>query len=90
MLLIECQAAGVEIRLNCLVRRVEKDSVFILETNQGRFEADSLVVATGGLSIPPLGATDFGYRLARQFGLRIRETRPALVPLTFAPLLFRS
>jgi hypothetical protein len=84
MLLDECASANVEIRLNCLVRKVEKEAAFILETNQGRFESDSLVVATGGLSIPPLGATDFGYRLARQFGLRIRETRPALVPLTFA------
>jgi hypothetical protein len=84
MLLDECASANVEIRLNCLVRRVEKEAAFILETNQGRFESDSLVVATGGLSVPPLGATDFGYRLARQFGLRIRETRPALVPLTFA------
>ena len=84
MLLDECASANVEIRLNCLVRKVEKEAAFILETNQGRFESDSLVVATGGLSVPPLGATDFGYRLARQFGLRIRETRPALVPLTFA------
>jgi predicted Rossmann fold flavoprotein len=84
MLLSECEAAKVEIRLNCLVSQVEKDAAFVVETNQGRFEADSLVVATGGLSIPPLGATDFGYRLARQFGLRIQETRPALVPLTFA------
>jgi hypothetical protein len=84
MLLAECDRAGVQVRLNCLVRKVERDSSFQLETNQGRFESASLVVATGGLSVPPIGATDFGYRLASQFGLRIRETRPALVPLTFA------
>lgn len=85
MLLAECELDGVQIRLNCMVRRVEKNSSFNIETSQGRFEAGSLVVATGGLSIPPIGATDFGYRLARKFGLHIRETRPALVPLTFAP-----
>ena len=83
MLLSECAAARVEIRLSCRVNEVTKDSTFVVETNQGRFESSSLVIATGGLSIPPIGATDFGYRLARQFGLRVRETRPALVPLTF-------
>jgi predicted Rossmann fold flavoprotein len=84
MLLAECEAAGVEILLSCKVRRVSKDSLFTLETNQGELMSESLVVATGGLSIPPMGATDFGYALARQFGLGIRETRPALVPLIFA------
>lgn len=84
MLLTECERAGVEIRLNCHVRRVEKESSFKLDTNQGIYESESLVIATGGLSIPKIGATDFGYRIARQFDLRIRETRPALVPLTFA------
>lgn len=85
MLLVECERANVEIRLNCHVRRVEKESDFKVETNRGELESDALVIATGGLSIPKIGATDFGYRIARQFGLRIRETRPALVPLTFAP-----
>lgn len=85
MLLAECDAASVEIRLNCKVRRVSKDALFTLETNQGEFRASSLVIATGGLSVAPTGATDFGYALARQFGLGIRETRPALVPLIFAP-----
>jgi predicted Rossmann fold flavoprotein len=85
MLLKECERARVEIRLNCQVRRIEKESSFKLDTNQGDFESEALVIATGGLSIPKLGATDFGYRVARQFGLRTRETRPALVPLTFAP-----
>ncbi len=84
MLLAECALAGVEIRLNCEVRKVEKASTFIIETNAGNYESESLVISTGGLSIPKIGATDFGYRIARQFGLRIQETRPALVPLTFA------
>src|SRR5678816_125254 len=52
-------------------------------TTAGDFECSSLVIATGGLSIPKMGATDFGYKVARQFGLRLTETRPALVPLTF-------
>jgi predicted Rossmann fold flavoprotein len=84
MLLAECEAAGVILRLNCRVGAVTKNSVFTLETNQGAMESASLVIATGGLSIPPLGATDFGYKIARQFGLKVRATRPALVPLTFA------
>jgi hypothetical protein len=84
MLLAECERANVEIRLNCHVRAIEKGEAFKLETNQGNLESEALVIATGGLSIPKIGATDFGYRVARQFGLRIRETRPALVPLTFA------
>lgn len=84
MLLAECALAGVEIRLNCDVRKIEKGSSFVVETNEGKYESERLVIATGGLSIPKIGATDFGYRIARQFGLRIQETRPALVPLTFA------
>lgn len=82
MLLTEAQAAGVEILVNCAVRKVEKSLSFLVETSLGNFSSESLVVATGGLSIPKIGATDFGYRLAKQFGLRIVETRPALVPLT--------
>lgn len=84
-LLRECLDAGVEIRCGCHVVKVQKDDAFSLETDCGSFVSSSLVIATGGLSIPPLGATDFGYRIARQFGLRIEETRPALVPLTLAP-----
>lgn len=83
MLLDECRQANVEIRVNCQVQAVEKlGNTFVVETNQGRFESESLVVATGGLSIPKMGATDFGHRLARQFGLKVTQTRPALVPLT--------
>ncbi len=82
MLLDECRNAGVEIRCRCQVLGVKKDGAFRVETSQGDFASPSLVVASGGLSIPTLGATDFGYRLARQFGLRIEDPRPALVPLT--------
>jgi predicted Rossmann fold flavoprotein len=85
MLLSECHAAGVEIRCGCHVQEVRQDDSFKLTTNQGVFVAPSLVIATGGLSIAPLGATDFGYRLARQFDLCIIEPRPALVPLTLTP-----
>lgn len=82
MLLRECLEVGVEIRCRCQVLRVVKEDLFKIETNQGSFVSSSLVIATGGLSVAPLGATDFGYRIARQFGLRIEEPRPALVPLT--------
>lgn len=82
MLLEEFADARVQVLVNCHVRAVEKKTLFIIETNQGGFECESLVVATGGLSVPKVGATDFGYRLARQFGLHIKPTKPALVPFT--------
>lgn len=82
MLLDECAEAGVEMICRCKVELIEKDSSFRLETNRGNFLTAALVVATGGLSIPSLGATDFGYRVARQFGLSIETPRPGLVPLT--------
>jgi predicted Rossmann fold flavoprotein len=85
MLLAECDAAGVEIKTGCRVNAVERGERFSLKTSRGGFESDALVVATGGLSIPKLGATDFGYRLARQFGLTVVRPEPALVPLTLAP-----
>jgi predicted Rossmann fold flavoprotein len=85
MLLAECAAAGVEVITGCRVGEVRKGELFELETSRGAFAAESLVVATGGLSIPKLGASDFGYRLARQFGLKVVEPLPALVPLTLAP-----
>ena len=88
MLLTECSQAGVEIRCRSLVqeiaKEVTKDDYFKVETEEETFASQSLVVATGGLSIPPLGATDFGYRLARQFGLAILDTRPALEPFTLS------
>jgi predicted Rossmann fold flavoprotein len=84
MLLRECADAGVEIRCGCQVRGVSREDGFTLETSQGRFVSSSLVIATGGLSIAPLGATDFGYGIARQFGLKIETPRPALVPFTLS------
>src|SRR6266478_7651885 len=90
MLLQECAAAGVEIRCACQVIKVEKKDSFNVETNQGGFASSSLIIATGGLSIAPLGATDFGYRLARQFGLRIEEPRPGLVPLTLSAQMLKE
>jgi predicted Rossmann fold flavoprotein len=79
----ECRDAGVQIVLNCKIREVRHEEAFITATDCGEFRAPALVVATGGLSIPKIGATSFGYDLARQFGLKICETRPALVPLVF-------
>ncbi len=83
MLLKECAEAGVAMLLNHKVQEVAKNGSFLLTTNQGVFESASLVVATGGLSFPKLGATDFGFRLARQFGMAVIEPRPGLVPLTW-------
>jgi predicted Rossmann fold flavoprotein len=83
MLEEECRAANVSIFLNARVKEVTHASHFRVTTANGEFSAPVLVVATGGLSIPKIGATGFGYDLARQFGLRIREPRPGLVPLIF-------
>jgi hypothetical protein len=82
LLLAECAEAEVRIRVNCEVRSVSRTDSFSVETSQGIFEASSLVIATGGLSIPKMGATDFGYHVARQFGLNVIEPQPSLVPLT--------
>lgn len=81
MLRKECAAANVKIFTGCKVERVRKG--FELSTNLGEFECRSLVIATGGLSIPKIGATDFGYRVAKQFGLKVTTLRPGLVPLLF-------
>jgi predicted Rossmann fold flavoprotein len=84
MLLQECEAAGVEVRCGVEVLKINKplDQFFELEMTEGSHHCTSLVIATGGISIPPLGATDFGYRVAKQFGLQLEQPRPALVPLT--------
>jgi predicted Rossmann fold flavoprotein len=79
----ECRATGVRIVTNIDVESVEANGSFNVRSATQTYRADALVVATGGLSIPKMGATGFGYDLARQFGLRIVDTRPALVPLTF-------
>jgi predicted Rossmann fold flavoprotein len=85
MLLAECDAAGVQILTGCRVGELRKDRLFEVRSSRGVFESESLVIATGGLSIPKLGATDFGYRVARRFGLKIVHPEPALVPLTLEP-----
>ncbi len=85
MLLDECAAADVDIRTQCSIEAVEKtDAGFRLRTSQGAFEAPALVVASGGLSIPSMGASGFGYALARQFGHTVLPTRAGLVPLTLS------
>ena len=84
MLEEECRDAGVRIYTGTRVQEVLHSAGFMLATNVGAFSAPALVVATGGLSIPKMGATSFGYDLARQFGIKIRECRPALVPLTLS------
>jgi predicted Rossmann fold flavoprotein len=86
MLARECADAGVEILTDCEVWDVAAadTSGFSLDTDHEEFECDSLVLATGGRSIPKIGATDFSLRVAKQFGLGMTETRPGLVPLTFA------
>jgi predicted Rossmann fold flavoprotein len=84
MLEQECRAAGVEIQTSATVQEVRKPDAFVVRTDANIFHAPCLVVATGGLSIPKIGATSYGYDLARQFGLKIREPRPALVPLVFS------
>lgn len=85
LLLAECAAGGVERWQPCGVKdlRVTADGGYQLDTDRGPVQARKLVIATGGLSIPAIGATDFGFRVAKQFGLRIVEPRPGLVPLTF-------
>ena len=93
LLLRECEAGAAGGSVTrwqpCAVREIrstdEGPARYALDTDRGTVQARSVVVATGGLSIPKIGATDFGYRVARQFNLRIVETRPALVPLTFDP-----
>jgi predicted Rossmann fold flavoprotein len=85
MLEQECAEAGVTIQVATAVREVSHHEGFHLKTDSGVVSGRSLVVATGGLSIPKMGATPFGYQVAQQFGLKLQPCRPALVPLTFAP-----
>lgn len=84
MLLDECAAGSVHLRLGCKVSAITRDLRFRLQTSDGAFDGESLTVATGGLSIPKLGATSFAYDLARRFSIPVVSPRPGLVPLTFA------
>jgi len=83
MLLDKCNGYGVQIELGVEVQSIEKQEDFKLKTNIGDFICQSLVIATGALSIPKMGATGFGFKIAKQFGLNTVETRPGLVPFTF-------
>ena len=84
MLLAEASDAGVRVHCSTAIEEVSHDDAFALRTSRGEFRAPALVIATGGLSIPKMGATGFGYDVARQFGLKIVEPRPALVPFVFS------
>ncbi len=91
MLLSECEERGAEVRIKCSVESIKKtDKGFIVSTNQGKWQCQSLVIATGGLSIPTMGATSFGYDIARQFGLKIYPTWAALVPFTLNPKMLED
>jgi len=81
-LVSDCVAAGVEIRVGCSVGSVERSDTFLVQTSRETLRASALVIATGGLSIPKLGASDFGYRVAAQFDLPVVPCAPGLVPLT--------
>jgi predicted Rossmann fold flavoprotein len=83
-LLQECAASAVTIRTGCEIKEIRKEQRFLIETNSNRLTCQSLVVATGGLSYPQVGATDFGYRIAEQFGLSVIPARPALAPFLFS------
>ena len=84
MLTGQMAEAGAALELGTTVTGIARDGAFTVTTDRDGWTAESLIVATGGKSIPKMGATGFGYRVAEQFGLRVTETRPALVPFTFA------
>ncbi len=83
MLLAECSAGGVDLRLGHRISAITRADDFSIETNRGNFTATSVAMATGGLSIPKMGASGFAHGIARRFGLRVTQTHPALTPLTF-------
>lgn len=85
MLLKECKDAGVEILCNVNVEEVSRSEKFVISTDKGDYNSDSLVMASGGLSIPKMGSTGFAYEVAKQFGLKVTETRAGLVPFVFDP-----
>lgn len=82
-LVTECKRYGVEIYLDCRITQLMKKEIFSVQTNEGLLQSDSIVIATGGLSYKNLGASNFGYTIAKQFGLKIIATRPGLAPLIF-------
>ena len=84
MLLDLCKKYQVEIKLACSINDIFKSDYFTVDSNHGVFMSNALIIATGGLSIPKIGASDFGYRIAEKFGLKIIPCKPALVPLVVA------
>ena len=84
MLLDECESAGVRIHTHCNIESIGTNDHFTVFSDKGVFASESLVVASGGLSIPKMGASGFGYQVARQFGHSVHETRAGLVPFTFS------
>ncbi len=84
LLLEECRLSSVKIQNRCTIKKTEKDNCFTVKTKSEDYLAESLVIATGGLSMPTIGATGFGYEVAEQFGLNILPCQPGLVPLTFS------
>lgn len=89
MLEKECREAGVKVFLETRVSGIRHEGSFLVQTNRGEFRSSSLVIATGGLSIPKIGATAFGYDVARQFGLKLVEPIPGLVPLVMSESFLR-
>ena len=85
MLKEECDAAGVRWCMPCSIQTIVKGDVFQVDTGRGVYKAQSLAIATGGLSIPRIGATPFGYKIAQQFGIPVTKLKPGLVPLSFHP-----
>ncbi|MFO7748177.1 MAG: NAD(P)/FAD-dependent oxidoreductase [Orrella sp.] len=91
MLKSACDEAGVQWRMPCEVQEISKNNHgFVLQTSSGPIQTTRLVIASGGTSVPQVGATDFGLRVARQFGLKVVDPRPALVPLKFDPQIWQS
>lgn len=80
MLLNECSSASAEIILNCAVTDIKNENGFTVNTSTGIYTCQSLIIATGGISIPQMGATDLGYKIASQFGIKVTKTVPGLVP----------
>ncbi|KHE91692.1 MAG: NAD(P)/FAD-dependent oxidoreductase [Candidatus Scalindua rubra] len=84
LLLEECRLSDVKIQNRSTIKKIEKDNYFTVMTNSKNYVTESLVIATGGLSMPTIGATGFGYEVAGQFGLKVLSRQPGLVPLTFS------
>ena len=87
MLITECDRSGAKIELDCNVQEVQLSNRYHVTVNDRLIQSDSLVMATGGASIPQMGSTKFTYQIAQQFGVPVTEIRPGLVPLTFLSLI---